>query len=92
MARSQGEQIQVLILKVDDISSIFLRSGFAVNAANKRVMETISPAQQQKINETMRANTERFLQSGLFRAMQRDVEMFGHDAFSSFADAQKDDG
>lgn len=61
----------------------------------KRVMETISPTQQQKIAETFRASPERFLQSGLYRAMQRDVEMFGRDAFSSYADdtpVQEDDG
>lgn len=61
----------------------------------RRVTEAISPAQQQKIAETFRANPERFLQSGLFRAVQRDVEMFGRDAFSNYTDdvsAQKDDG
>ncbi|MEH2506841.1 hypothetical protein V1290_005652 [Bradyrhizobium sp. AZCC 1578] len=54
----------------------------------KHVLESISPAQQQKIVETLRANPERFLQSGLFRAMQRDVEMFGRKAFGSVANAQ----
>jgi hypothetical protein len=59
----------------------------------KGVMETISPVQQQKINESLRADPERFLQSGLFRAMQRDIEMFGRDAFSEYASAgQEDDG
>lgn len=58
----------------------------------KRVVETISPAQQQKIVESFQANSERFLQSGLYRAMQRDVEMFGEDAFSNFTAVQRDDG
>jgi hypothetical protein len=53
----------------------------------KRVLESISPAQQQKIAETLRANPDRFLESGLFRAMQRDVEMFGRDAFSNYVDS-----
>jgi hypothetical protein len=52
----------------------------------KRVLESISPAQQKKIAETLRADPDRFLESGLFRAMQRDLEMFGHDAFGSYPD------
>jgi len=61
----------------------------------KRALDSMSPAQQEKVAETIRANPERFLTSGLFRAMQRDVEMFGRDAFSSHSDhtpAQEDDG
>ncbi len=60
----------------------------------KLALESMSPAQQQKVAETIRANPERFLQSGLFRAMQRDVEMFGRDAFSNHSDftsTQKED-
>jgi hypothetical protein len=52
----------------------------------KRALDSMSPAQQKKVAETIRDNPERFLTSGLFRAMQRDVEMFGRDAFSNHAD------
>ena len=55
------------------------------------LMAAISAGQQQKIEETPRASPERFLQSGLFRAMQRDVEMFGTDAFSKHTDQEKEE-
>jgi hypothetical protein len=57
----------------------------------KSVIETISPAQKQKIADALLANPDRFLQSGLFRAMQRDVDMFGDEAFRKYADAQNHD-
>ncbi|MBR1200020.1 hypothetical protein JQ574_28920 [Bradyrhizobium sp. AUGA SZCCT0158] len=53
-------------------------------ARTKSAMEKISPIQQEKVAESIRANPVRFLQSGLFKAMQRDVEMFGSDAFAKF--------
>lgn len=56
-----------------------------------RLMETISPSQQREIADSFRADPDRFLQSGLFRAMQRDVEMFGDDAFSKYGDVQDHD-
>jgi hypothetical protein len=51
---------------------------------SKMAMETISPTQQQKIADSIMANPDRFIRSGLFRAMQRDVEMFGSDAFAKY--------
>lgn len=57
----------------------------------KKVMETISGPQQQKINEALRENPERVLQSSLFKAMQRDVEMFGRDAFNNYTNVRDDD-
>ncbi|MDT4739242.1 hypothetical protein [Bradyrhizobium sp. WYCCWR 12699] len=56
----------------------------------RQAMERISPTQQQKITEAVRANLGRFAQSGLFRAMKRDVEMFGSHAFTKYA-AKNDD-
>jgi hypothetical protein len=50
----------------------------------------ISPTQRQKIDESLRADPDRFIRSGLFRAMQRDVEMFGSDAFSAADQMQRD--
>jgi len=55
-------------------------------------MEKISPTQQRKIAESIRANPDQFVQSGLFRAMQRDVEMFGEDAFAKYNSDKKEDG
>jgi hypothetical protein len=51
---------------------------------SRKVMEKISPTQQKKIAESIRSNPGRFVQSGLFRAMQRDVEMFGPKAFAKY--------
>ena len=51
-----------------------------------KAMEKISATQQEKIAESLRANPDRFIQSGLFRAMQRDIEMFGDDAFAKYDD------
>jgi hypothetical protein len=51
---------------------------------SKAVMEKLSVTQRQKVNQSIRADPERFLQSGIFKAMQRDVEMFGSDAFFKF--------
>jgi hypothetical protein len=49
-----------------------------------KAMEKISAVQQAKIAESLRENPDRFIQSGLFRAMQRDIEMFGDDAFAKY--------
>ena len=56
-----------------------------------KAMEKMSPLQQQKIAKTIRDNPDRFVQSGLFRAMQRDVEMFGSEAFAKYDDCIGDD-
>ncbi len=68
--------------------------GFLVERANRTrvAMEKISPTQQRKIAESIRANPDQFVQSGLFRAMQRDVEMFGEDAFAKYNSDKKEDG
>jgi hypothetical protein len=55
-------------------------------------MEKISPTQQKKIEESIRANPDQFVRSGMFRAMQRDVEMFGKDAFAKYEQDGKGDG
>jgi hypothetical protein len=47
-------------------------------------MEKISDTQQKKVVESIRANPNRFVQSGFFRAMQHDVEMFGTKAFAKY--------
>jgi hypothetical protein len=67
--------------------------GYLVERANRTraALEKISPTQQRKIAESIRANPDQLIQSGFFRAMQRDVEMFGEDAFAKF-DGDKDDG
>jgi hypothetical protein len=44
-------------------------------------MAKISQAQRAKIDETVMANPERYVRSSLFRAMKRDIEMFGPAAF-----------
>lgn len=41
----------------------------------------ISPRQLEKIEQTFRANVEKFVGSDAFVAMQNDIEMFGDDAF-----------
>jgi hypothetical protein len=51
---------------------------------------TISPVQQQKVNESVLANPDKFLASGVYRAMQRDIEMFGDAAFTKFDDPEKE--
>jgi hypothetical protein len=51
---------------------------------NRATMEKMSPAQQRKIAESIRADPDRFVRSGLFRAMQRDIEMFGDEAFAKY--------
>jgi hypothetical protein len=63
--------------------------GFLIERANRtsKAMAKISPTQQKKIAESIRANPDRFVQSGLFRAMQRDVEMFGKAAFQKYDSA-----
>jgi hypothetical protein len=55
-------------------------------------MEGISAPQQEKIAQGIRSNIDRFANSGLFRAMQRDVEMFGVDAFTQYAETKPEDG
>jgi hypothetical protein len=68
-----------------------------VEYLNDRAMRTrgatekISVPQQEKIAQSVRDNADRFLQSGLFRAMQRDIEMFGADAFAKY-DSDKNEG
>jgi hypothetical protein len=57
----------------------------------RNAMEGISPPQQQKIAQSIRSNIDRFAASGVFRAMQRDVEMFGVDAFTRYAETKPDD-
>jgi hypothetical protein len=57
----------------------------------KRAMDTISSAQQHKIADTARANIDQFANSGLFRAMKWDVEMFGEDAFTKYPIKSADD-
>jgi hypothetical protein len=57
----------------------------------RKAMEKISPTQQEKIDESLRANPDRFLQSGLFRAMQRDIEMFGPEAFAKYTVTNDDE-
>ena len=54
-------------------------------------MEKISRTQQEKIAESIRADPGRFLQSGLFRAMQRDIEMFGPEAFAKYTVTNDDE-
>jgi hypothetical protein len=56
-----------------------------------KAMEKISATQQKKIADSLKADPERFLQSGLFRAMQRDIEMFGTEAFAKYDDRSGDD-
>jgi len=67
---------------------------FLIERANRtsKAMGKISPTQQEKIAETIRANPDRFVQSCLFRAMQRDVEMFGADAFQKYGSAEDEGG
>jgi hypothetical protein len=57
-----------------------------------KAMEGISQPQQQKIADGIRSNIDRFARSGLFQAMQRDVEMFGHEAFAKHRTADADNG
>lgn len=43
--------------------------------------QRLSPKQRAKIDQAYNQNRSRFAKSQLFKAMQRDVEMFGEDAF-----------
>jgi hypothetical protein len=67
--------------------------GFLNERASRtsQAMGKISPTQQEKIAESIRANPNRFVQSGLFRAMQRDVEMFGPEAFQKYCSTPEDE-
>jgi hypothetical protein len=56
-----------------------------------KAMEKMSPTQQEKVAESISANPDRFVQSGVFRALQRDVEMFGADAFAKYDDPSGED-
>lgn len=58
-------------------------------ARAQSAMAKISPVQQRKINESLKSNIDRFAQSSLFRAMKRDVEMFGEEAFIVYDEPAK---
>ena len=45
-------------------------------------LASVSPRQQEKIDQTFKQNIDRFAGSDAFRAMQADVEIFGRDAFT----------
>lgn len=51
----------------------------------RMTLESISPAQRQKMDRAFRENIERYRNSDAFKALHADVEMFGNDAFSSSA-------
>jgi len=46
------------------------------------LMKTMSENQQRKVDGTIEANPERFLNSEVFQAMQQDIKMFGEQAFA----------
>jgi hypothetical protein len=59
---------------------------YLIDRAKRTVsaMTGVSNKQQKKIDENVRADLDKFAASGHFRAMMRDVEMFGVDTvFSS---------
>lgn len=47
-----------------------------------RALARVSDRQQQKIDGALRANADKFVGSDAFAAMQADIEMFGHEAFT----------
>lgn len=57
---------------------------YLVDRANRHfeLSGSISEKQQDKINETIRANIDKYASSDAFRALRRDVEMFGGAAFN----------
>lgn len=46
------------------------------------LMKTMSENQQRKVDSTIEANPDRFLNSEVFKAMQQDIKMFGSKAFT----------
>lgn len=46
------------------------------------LMKTMSENQQRKVDSTVEADPERFLNSEVFQAMQQDIKMFGSKAFT----------
>lgn len=53
-------------------------------------MGQMSEAQRHKVDETIRANIDKFAQSEVFKAIQLDAEMFGHAAFRNLGGSDKD--
>jgi len=66
---------------------------YLVEKANRvtAAMSNLSERQRDKIDSAFRSNIDKIVGSDFFKAVQADVDMFGHDAFTSGSSGEEDD-